>query len=313
MRKSGNFKIHRTKKDENFTVVANSLLMDGRLSAKARFVMAVVCSLPDSWNFSMAGMAKITGESTESIRKALAELEKYGYVTKGRERLQGGKLGGSTYEFFETPDSPKLDSPKLDKPNLDKPVMDKPVLDKPNLDKPVLVDSPQSITKDKSRTNIINHQKTGEEDNNHSKVEEDNNNHSKEGLAAFVAQVMSESKATYRINGKNVPKEQVHKRLAALDDDDLTHVAEIAAQNTGTVRNMQGYLLACLYNAAEKAQRPKTAAKRKKSQNYIGREWDYDYLELMERAYVCESVGQAEEAAKWRKKAEEVRKAQGVA
>ena len=44
-----------------------------------------------------------------------------------------------------------------------------------------------------------------------------------------------------------------------------------------------------------------------KTHNYPGRKWDYDYLNLMEQAHVCQNIGEDEEAERLRKAAGKIK------
>ena len=46
--------INRTQK--NFTMISNSILRDKNLSLKDRGLLCTICSLPDKWEFSIAGV-----------------------------------------------------------------------------------------------------------------------------------------------------------------------------------------------------------------------------------------------------------------
>ena len=105
MRKSANaaFEIERTKKKRKFTIVDNSLLLDTRLTARARLIMAIVISLPDNWDFNVVGISKISGESYNAVCGALTELVRFGYLEKNRLRDESGRHGQAVYRFYEAP------------------------------------------------------------------------------------------------------------------------------------------------------------------------------------------------------------------
>ena len=119
--------IHRVQKTKNFTVVANGLIRDGRLSPTARFLMILVLMLPDDWAFNQRGLATTSAMSVDKVRTALRELEKHGYVRISRARNDKGQLGASEYEFFEVPDGQQ--------PILEKPTLAKPPIQRTNLQK----------------------------------------------------------------------------------------------------------------------------------------------------------------------------------
>ena len=71
---------NRTQK--NFTIISNSILRDKELSMKDRGVLCTICSLPDGWEFSIAGLSAIVPDGTDSIRGSIIKLEKLGYLVR---------------------------------------------------------------------------------------------------------------------------------------------------------------------------------------------------------------------------------------
>ena len=62
-------------KSDVFVTIANSFLKDKNLSNKAKGVLAMILSLPDSWDFSIKGMVKITKDGEASLRAAINEMK----------------------------------------------------------------------------------------------------------------------------------------------------------------------------------------------------------------------------------------------
>ena len=128
--------ILRNPNKGKFTVVANFALKDDRLSLKARGLLVTMLSLPANWEFSENGLCKIFPKDGQaSIRSGLKELEKYGYLTRSRQRDSSGRLSKVNWEIV---DCPRMENPHLDNPNLDN----------PNLEKPNLENRPQLNTKE---------------------------------------------------------------------------------------------------------------------------------------------------------------------
>ncbi len=94
--------IVREEKTDNYTVMCNYHLRDTKLSMKARGLLSVVLSLPDDWDFSLAGLAVISKEGKDSLRTALKELEDNGYLVRVRKRNRG-LIADMEYTFFEKP------------------------------------------------------------------------------------------------------------------------------------------------------------------------------------------------------------------
>ncbi|MCC8151877.1 MAG: helix-turn-helix domain-containing protein [Lachnospiraceae bacterium] len=134
--------VFRVEKNENYTTMSNCHLKDPRLSLKAKGLLSVFLSLPDSWKYSVGGLAKICKEGKSGICSGLKELEAAGYLRRERRRDERGQLRENLYIIFESPrdgsGSPKSENPALDNPTLEKPVQEKPALDNPELEKPVL-------------------------------------------------------------------------------------------------------------------------------------------------------------------------------
>ena len=96
-------------KENNFTVISNDLIRDKRLSLKARGLMILMLSLPDDWDFSVAGLASINQESEKTIKTMLAELKEFGYlvVTKKMPNETDSKKIEYIYDLFEIPGNEK--------------------------------------------------------------------------------------------------------------------------------------------------------------------------------------------------------------
>ena len=52
----------------------------------------MMLSLPEDWNYTTRGLAKICKEGTDSIGSALKELKRTGYIVRNRLRDSKGKI-----------------------------------------------------------------------------------------------------------------------------------------------------------------------------------------------------------------------------
>lgn len=68
------------KVDKDFTVVTNKIFKDKRLSIKAKGIWCQLVSLPDGWNFTIAGLAELSNDGRDSIRSGLKELVDNGWL-----------------------------------------------------------------------------------------------------------------------------------------------------------------------------------------------------------------------------------------
>lgn len=61
------FRIYKTK---DFTVMSNHHLRNTCLTLRAKGLLSLMLSLPPSWDYSLAGLAKIRREGTRAISAA---------------------------------------------------------------------------------------------------------------------------------------------------------------------------------------------------------------------------------------------------
>ena len=113
----------RVQKTKNYTVMANYHLRDKKLSFKAKGLMSFMLSLPDGWDYTITGLSMFGTDKIDSVRSALKELEKQGYVRAERVRDNKGMLRGTEYTVME---KPILENPTLEKPILEKPILENP-------------------------------------------------------------------------------------------------------------------------------------------------------------------------------------------
>lgn len=98
-----NFRVIK-QKTSNFTIVDNKLIRDNNLSLKARGLLVFMLQLPDTWEFSEMGLAKVTGEGIRSIRSGIKELMDCKYLYRFQARNEGNTgFGKMVYYLFEEP------------------------------------------------------------------------------------------------------------------------------------------------------------------------------------------------------------------
>ena len=78
--------VFRIEKTRDYTVMSNHHLRDTGLSLKSKGLLSMMLSLPENWNYTTRGLAKICKEGTDSIGSALKELERAGYIVRNRLR-----------------------------------------------------------------------------------------------------------------------------------------------------------------------------------------------------------------------------------
>lgn len=84
-----------------FTTIGNDIFKDKNLSLKERGLLATMFSLPDTWDFSIKGLASILNEDGEkTVRNTLKSLEQKGYLKRVRV-YTNGKISDWEYFFYD--------------------------------------------------------------------------------------------------------------------------------------------------------------------------------------------------------------------
>lgn len=72
--------VFRVERNRGYTVMSNHHLRNRDLTLKAKGLLSQMLSLPDNWDYTLAGLSRINRESIDAIRTAVWELEKAGYL-----------------------------------------------------------------------------------------------------------------------------------------------------------------------------------------------------------------------------------------
>ena len=106
--------IVKVEKTSTYTVMSNTHLRDRNLSMKAKGLMSIVLSLPDNWEYSIAGLAALSTEKESAVKTALNELKDHGYLVVKKKMPNDTKSGRIEYEytFYETPEKAKQEQEK---------------------------------------------------------------------------------------------------------------------------------------------------------------------------------------------------------
>ena len=163
--------VFRVERNTGYTVMSNHHLRNKELSLKAKGLLSQMLSLPEDWDYTLAGLSHINREKIDAIREAVKELEKAGYIVRSRERDEKGRLRGADYVIYEQPQPrepeaatsggqpPILDLPTLENPTLDNPTLEKPTQEKPTLENPTQlnkdIQTKDPLTTDPSSTHSI--------------------------------------------------------------------------------------------------------------------------------------------------------------
>ena len=274
--------VFRVEKTKDFTVMSNHHLRNVALSLKAKGLLSLMLSLPENWDYTTKGLARICKDGVDSISAALKELEKHGYLTRQRIRDRHGRLGDIEYTIHEQPVQAPSNkevslSPKRENPRQVNPRQVNPVLGKPEQEKPAQLNIQESIT-EKSITDISNiHQSiyptSGGTPDGNAEMDRDRIDRIdtyreiiKENiefealvqrygyervdeLVELMLQTVLSQRPYIRIAGDDYPREVVKSRFLKVNFSHVEYVFDCLDSNTTKVRNIKSYLLAALYNA----------------------------------------------------------------
>ena len=140
--------VFRVERNSGYTVMSNHHLRNKELTLKAKGLLSQMLSLPEDWDYTLAGLSHINRESIDAIRTAVWELAKAGYILRRQGRDEKGKMTAIEYTIYEQP-----------QPMLENPIPGKPMLENPTTDNPTS-ENPTQLNKDRSRTNLSKKEKS---------------------------------------------------------------------------------------------------------------------------------------------------------
>ena len=82
--------VFRIEKTRDYTVMSNHHLRNTDLSLKAKGLLSLMLSLPEDWDYTMKGLARICKDGIDSISGGIRELEAHGYLIRERIRNENG-------------------------------------------------------------------------------------------------------------------------------------------------------------------------------------------------------------------------------
>ena len=275
--------VFRVERNTGYTVMSNHHLRNKELSLKAKGLLSQMLSLPEDWDYTLAGLSYINREKIDAIREAVRELERAGYIQRSRERDEKGRLRGTDYIIYEQP--PNLDLPTLENPTLENPTQEKPTLENPmQLNKDIQkTDLPK---KEKSNTDLSStdsipihslnplpydgeaatppERKRKEATDAYSVYEEiikDNIEYDHfvrygqidkdrlDEIVSIILETVCSKRKTIRIAGDDYPAELVKAKFMKLNSSHIEFVFDCMKENTMKIRNIKQYLKAVLFNA----------------------------------------------------------------
>ena len=268
--------VFRIEKTRDYTVMSNHHLRDMSLSLKAKGLLSLMLSLPENWDYTMKGLARICKDGIDSISGGIRELEEHGYLIRERVRGANGQLGSIEYTILEQPKEP---TPAQEKPIRENPVQANPTLVTPVQEEPTQLNKDGS-SNDPSRTDLSSTEISNPIQSNPPTPEgarmgtdgmgareiyreiilenigyayliQDSHidREQLDEIAELIVDTVCSARKTIRIAGDDYPAEVVKSRFMKLDSSHVQYVMDCMRENTTYVRNIKKYLLAALYNA----------------------------------------------------------------
>ena len=279
--------VFRVERNTGYTVMSNHHLRNKELSLKAKGLLSQMLSLPEDWDYTLAGLSYINREKIDAIREAVRELERAGYIQRSRERDEKGRLRGADYIIYEQP--PNLDLPTLENPTLGNPTLENPTQEKPTLENPMQLNKDIQKTdlpkKEKSNTDLSNNHSIPILSPNPSPLREETAEPERKGteaadaysvyeeiikdnieydyliqdryldrdrieeILALILETVCTKRKTIRIAGDDYPAELVKARFMKLNSEHIRFVLDCMQENTTKIRNIKQYMKAALFNA----------------------------------------------------------------
>lgn len=113
----------RVNKTADYTVMSNAHFREKGMSLKAKGLLSMMLSLPDTWDYSIAGLVALSKDGKDSVMGALSELEELGYLIRTRATDEKGRFAGYDYDIYERPqtEKPFTENPHTDSPHTENP------------------------------------------------------------------------------------------------------------------------------------------------------------------------------------------------
>ena len=281
--------VFRVERNTGYTVMSNHHLRNKELTLKAKGLLSQMLSLPEDWDYTLAGLSHINRESIDAIRTAVWELEKAGYITRRQGRDEKGKMTAIEYTIYEQPQPPELEKPILENPTAGNPVLENPTTGNP------MSENPMQIIKEEQKTNLSKKEKPNTDtQSTHSipihspnpspfegaaqpperKRKEPNDayrvykeiikdnicydilkqdmpyDHDRiDEIVDLILETVCTRRRTIRIAGDDYPADLVKSKFMKLDSEHIRFVLDCMRENTTKIRNIKQYLRAALFNA----------------------------------------------------------------
>ena len=203
-----------------FTVMSNYHLRDKNLSLKAKGLLSQMLSIPEEWDYTLAGLSFINREKIDAVREAIKELESAGYIIRTRERDERDRLKGTEYVIYEQSQKRESENPEPENPASENPMQlntyrrNKEILNTDSINHPPIKDEIDEISRseleDEIKSNIDYDIIVESKQNDKRQIDE---------IITLMLDTICSSSPTVRINGMDIPKSAVRERFLQLDSE----------------------------------------------------------------------------------------------
>lgn len=255
-RKSLHMPVCRVEKSKGFTILSNHILRDKRLSMKARGLLAYVLSLPDDWDYTVAGLSAAAGMGKAAVNSGLHEMETAGYLTRRMLRAEDGTFLDIEYTFHEAPlladQEAAVEEQKKQKVQKSKentglsPFADFRLTDNRQtvLYKEEFIELRTKVTK-----NLSIHPAEIKKQIDFDFLAAEYGTERIDAIIDLISEVYSMTGKTVNIGKTPFPVPAVQERFSKLEREHIEFVLDSLDCQQNPIRNPKGYLLASLYNA----------------------------------------------------------------
>ena len=270
--------VFRVERNRGYTVMSNHHLRNRDLTLKAKGLLSQMLSLPDNWDYTLAGLSRINRESIDAIRTAVWELEKARYITRRQGRDEKGKMAAIEYTIYEQPqlENPILENPMTDNPTSENPTQlnkdiqrtDLPKKEKSNTDLssthsiPILSPNPSPCgeaatpperkgTEAAAQSAVDIYREIIKDNIDYDILKQDMKFDSDrlDEIVDLMLETVCTARKRVRIAGDDYPAELVKSKFMKLDGEHIRFVLDCMRENTTKIRNIKQYLKAALFNA----------------------------------------------------------------
>lgn len=265
--------VFRVEKTKDFTIMSNHHLRNRTISLKAKGLLSLMLSLPEDWDYTLKGLAKISLEGICAVRSGIKELEEAGYLERECVRNEKGQFEDADYIIHEQPISVE---PASEKPISENRISDNLMSEKPMSENQRQLNTNTSNTKE-LKTDCIKYQSINTEpeecsnserwidryNKTMSEVKEQieydtlvlsNNAELVNDIVSVMTEVLIIDTPSYTIEKKEIPTELVRINYRKITYGRLETFLLDFSRLYSEIKNPKKYLITALYNIASTAE-----------------------------------------------------------